>query len=226
MATLELIDSKGKKKGQVEAATLFTTEPNTHLIYLAEVLQLSNARQGSAHAKTRREVRGGGAKPWKQKGTGRARAGSSTSPLWKGGGVMHGPRASGTFKGRNWTKNMNNKEKVLAQLSAINKAIIENRVVVIEDLSIASGKTKEVAGIVNAIGGSKSLVLFVVASDDKNFDATRRAARNIINVKLINEKELNVHDLLKAGRIIFTKAALEATQAKIENKVSSVKEAA
>ncbi len=225
MATLELIDNTGKKKGQIEAATLFSTEPNTHLIYLAEVLQLSNARQGSAHAKTRREVRGGGAKPWKQKGTGRARAGSSTSPLWKGGGVMHGPRASGTYKGRNWTKNMNNKEKVLAQLSAINKAIREDRVLVIEDLSIASGKTKEIAGIVSAVG-AKSLVLFVVASDDKNFDATRRAARNIINVKLINEKELNVHDLLKAGRIVFTKAALEATQAKIENKVSSVKEAA
>jgi len=223
MATLELIDIKGKKKGQVEAASVFSGEPNTHLIYLAEVLQQANARQGSAHAKTRREVRGGGAKPWKQKGTGRARAGSSTSPLWKGGGVMHGPRASGTFKGRNWTKNMNNKEKVLALASAISLAIRENKVSVIEELS-SSGKTKDFASTVDAIGAN-ALVLFVAASDDKNITATSRAARNIRNVKLITEWELNVHDLLKAQKVIFTKAALEAAQARVENKINA-KEAA
>lgn len=223
MATLELIDIKGKKKGQVEAAALFSAEPNTHLIYLAEVLQLANARQGSAHAKTRREVRGGGAKPWKQKGTGRARAGSSTSPLWKGGGVMHGPRASGTFKGRNWTKNMNNKEKILAIVSAIALGVRENRVSVIESLS-DSGKTKDFAATVAEIGNG-SLVLFVAASTDANLDQTRRAARNIINVKLITEQELNVHDLLKAKKIIFTQAALDATQARVESRVA-IKEAA
>ncbi len=223
MIALELIDIKGKKKGQVEAAAVFSGEPNTHLIYLAEVLQLANARQGSAHAKTRREVRGGGAKPWKQKGTGRARAGSSTSPLWKGGGVMHGPRASGTFKGRNWTKNMNNKEKILALASAISLGMQENKVSVIEELS-TSGKTKEFATTVTAIGAG-ALVLFIAASSDKNIATTRRAARNIRNVKLITEQELNVHDLLKAHKIIFTQAALEAAQARIENKVT-VKEAA
>ncbi len=223
MATLELIDIKGKKKGQVEAAPLFSAEPNTHLIYLAEVLQLANARQGSAHAKTRREVRGGGAKPWKQKGTGRARAGSSTSPLWKGGGVMHGPRASGTFKGRNWTKNMNNKEKILAIVSAIALGVRENRVSVIESLS-DSGKTKDFASTVDAIGANR-LVLFVTTSTDANLAQTRRAARNIMNVKLITEQELNVHDLLKAEKIIFTQAALEATQARVENRVT-IKEAA
>jgi large subunit ribosomal protein L4 len=212
MPELALFDKTGKAKStKLQAPELFDSEPNTHLIYLAEVLQLSNARQGSAHAKTRREVRGGGAKPWKQKGTGRARAGSSTSPLWKGGGVMHGPRASGTYKGRNWVKNMNNKEKILALISAINLAVREDRVAVIEELDISSGKTKELASIANAIGTS-SLVLFVVDSKDKNLEATRRAARNIMNVKLITELELNVHDLLKAHRIVFTKAALEATQ--------------
>ncbi len=221
MAELALLDKTGKTQSKTTLPSLFDAEPNTHLLYLAEILQLSNARQGSAHSKTRREVRGGGAKPWKQKGTGRARAGSRTSPLWKGGGVMHGPRASGSFKGRNWLKSMNSKEKILALVSAINLAIREERASVIEDLQISSAKTKDLAAIASNISPNGQLILFIVSSQDPCLEANRRAAANLMNVKLISELELNVHDLLKARHLVFTQAAIEATQARVNNRVGS-----
>lgn len=226
MASVKILDKKGKAgKETINLDGIFDIEPNTHLLYLAENLQLSNARAGTAHVKSRREVRGGGAKPWRQKGTGRARAGSRTSPLWKGGGVMHGPRATGTFKGVNWTKSMNQKSKIRAILSALNLGIKEGAVSVIPELDIKEGKTKELAAVSANISSTKELVLFIESSESENYKLVVRAASNLPRVKLISEKELNVHDLLKAGQIIFTQAAFDATTQRLESKIAVKAEA-
>lgn len=222
MATLKVLDKKGKAgKETITLDAIFDLEPNTQLLYLAQNLQLANARAGSAHVKSRREVRGGGAKPWRQKGTGRARAGSRTSPLWKGGGVMHGPRATGTFKGVNWTKNMNSKEKLRALLSAINLGIKEEAVFVIPELAVKEGKSKEVAALLNNIAEKNDLILFVEKSNSDSFQLAARATANIPQAKLISEAELNVHDLLKAAKIVFTQKAFDAVSQNFSSKIKA-----
>ena len=204
MATLELIDIKGKKKGQVEAAALFSAEPNTHLIYLAEVLQLANARQGSAHAKTRREVRGCGAKPWKQKGTGRARAGSIRSPLWRGGGVIFGP------KPKDYNMKMNRKERRLALRTALMSRVED--IIVVADFAtdVAQPKTREFVQAMARWGvQADSKVLIIVSEVEDN---TLLSVRNIAKVKMISASGLNVFDLLNADQIVATAEAIAKIQ--------------
>ena len=202
-----------KTETKTKKIELFEGDVNEHLLYLASVLQESNARAGTAHTKTRREVRGGGRKPWKQKGTGRARAGSSTSPLWKGGGVIFGPRAVNTPKGVNWKKQMNKKEKVLALLSALRFAYQNSALQTIKEVAVKEGKSKEIVAQVASLGFVPAdQVLFVIAADSANGNLVTRAAANVVNVKVIDNNSLNVKDLLKADKIVIEDAALKAIE--------------
>ena len=217
MSNIAIFDKKGKKtsKNQDLNADLFGLEVNEHLLYLATIRQNSNARAGTAHTKTRMEVRGGGAKPWRQKGTGRARAGSSRSPLWRGGGIIFGPRNN-----VNWTKGMNSKESQRALLSAINLLKSEDRLSAIESLSLEEAKTKEIASIVKTAGFEGQNVVFVVEEANTQITLLKRASANLVDTKVLTTKELNVKDLLKADQVFMTSASF----AELEERFSSVLE--
>ncbi|MCE2929086.1 MAG: 50S ribosomal protein L4 [Candidatus Caenarcaniphilales bacterium] len=206
MATATLLDKKGKKSSKQETLndSVFGLEPNEHILYLAKVRQAANARRGTAHTLTRAEVRGGGAKPWKQKGTGRARAGSSNSPLWNGGGVIFGPRNN-----VNWKKGMNAKESVLALKSALSMAQKDSKFAVIEEFTIKEGKTKEITEILKTAELCGKKVLLIGKIEDANNELVKRASRNVIDLKFITTAELNVFDLLKADQIIASAAAVK-----------------
>ena len=217
MSNIVTFDKKGKKtsKNQDLNEDLFGLEVNEHLLYLAKVRQESNARAGTAHTKTRMEVRGGGAKPWRQKGTGRARAGSSRSPLWKGGGVIFGPRNT-----VNWTKGMNTKESQRALLSAINLVKADGRLSAIESLNIEEAKTKEIANIIKTAGFENQNVVFVVEQANTQINLLKRASANLVDTKVLTTNELNVKDLLKADQVIMTSASF----AELEERFSSILE--
>lgn len=206
MANLIIYDKNGKEGSKTMELNqdLFGLEVNEHLLYLAKVRQEANARRGTAHTKTRTEVRGGGAKPWKQKGTGRARAGSIRSPLWRGGGVMHGPRNN-----VNWTKGMNRKESLRALFNAILLAQKTERMAIMEDLVLAEAKTKEFSKIIDTAKLADKNVVFVIDSENAQAELLKRASANLVDKKVLEVKSLNVKDLLKADKLIFTVKALE-----------------
>lgn len=213
MAKLEKVDSKAKSQGQINVSDeIFGAEPNDHLLYLAVVRQNANARRGTAHTKTRMEVRGGGRKPWRQKGTGRARAGSIRSPLFAGGGIIHGPR-----KNVNWTKGMNKKERKLALASAFSAQ--KENLVVASDLGVKEGKTREFASFVDALAVG-ALVLVIVDAENANLELLRRAASNLVNLKLITSKELNVVDILKAQKIVILEPAVKEIEESLNIKTA------
>ncbi|MGF1513078.1 MAG: 50S ribosomal protein L4 [Elainellaceae cyanobacterium] len=173
----------------------------SHIVHRALVRQMANARQGTASAKTRAEVRGGGRKPWRQKGTGRARAGSSRSPLWKGGGVIFGP------KPRDYSKKMNRKERRLALRTAFQGRA--DNLIVVEDFAaqLSRPKTKAFVSALRRWGvADGESVLLIVSGKDEN---VYLSARNVSFVKLILADNLNVRDLLAADRVVVTASALE-----------------
>ncbi|MGF1495815.1 MAG: 50S ribosomal protein L4 [Elainellaceae cyanobacterium] len=175
-----------------------------HIVHRALVRQLTNARQGTASTKTRAEVRGGGRKPWRQKGTGRARAGSIRSPLWRGGGVIFGP------KPRDFEVKMNRKERRLALRTAFQSR--SEDLIVVEDLAenLSRPKTKELAAALSRWGiDDGATVLLIVAERDEN---VYLSARNMQTVKLISATNLNVHDLLVADHVVVTASALEVVK--------------
>ncbi|MEB3360406.1 MAG: 50S ribosomal protein L4 [Synechococcales bacterium] len=193
---------------EVGAATFdlnVASEENApHIVHRALVRQLANARQGTVSTKTRSEVRGGGRKPWRQKGTGRARAGSIRSPLWRGGGVIFGP------KPRDFEIKMNRKERRLALRTAFQSR--SEDLIVVEDFSedLPRPKTKELAMALARWGvASDATVLLIVAERSENIYLS---ARNMQSVKLISAANLNVHDLLVADHIVITASALEAVK--------------
>jgi len=225
MTAITVFDKKGKKSSKDHKLNddLFGLEPNMHLLYLAQVRQEANGRNGNAHTKTRPEVRGGGAKPWRQKGTGRARAGSIRSPLWRGGGVIFGPRNN-----VNWKKGMNNKESVRSLLSALVLVQQQNRLSAIEDLTVQEAKTKELAAITKETGidiRNQSL-LYIVEADHAQLELLLRAAANLVNVELISTSNLNVKALLKADNVVVTTKALEQLEKRFNGVLESAKAAA
>lgn len=179
-------------------------ESASHIVHRALVRQMNNARQGTASTKTRAEVRGGGRKPWRQKGTGRARAGSNRSPLWRGGGVIFGP------KPRDYSVKMNRKERRLAL-----RTVLQSR---IDDLVVVEGfedkfsrpKTRELLDAINRWGIDPNAKILLVIAERQ--ELVYLSARNIENVKLITAVNLNVHDLLNADHLVITSPALEAIQ--------------
>ena len=202
----QLLNTNGEKLGEIALnEAVFGVEPNLHVMHLALRRQLNNARQASASAKTRAEVSGGGKKPWKQKGTGRARAGSLRSPLFAGGGVIFGP------KPRSYEINMPQKARKLALKSALSAR--EEQLVVVKDFSaISEPKTKLMAGIIKSLNlTGKILVIADTNAEENKFLGL--AAGNIPSVKLLLPSNLNVKDLLEADFVVMTeKAVNEVTE--------------
>ena len=198
----EILSTTGEKLGEITLnENVFGVEPNIHVMHLALRRQLNNARQGSACAKTRAEVSGGGKKPWKQKGTGRARAGSLRSPLFAGGGVIFGP------KPRSYAFNMPQKARQLAIKSALS-ARSEQMVVVKDFSAISEPKTKLMVSALKSLNvtGKILIVADVKAEENKNLELS---ARNIPSVKIILPSNLNVKDLLEADSVVITESAVK-----------------
>ena len=198
----EILSTNGEKLGEITLEkSVFGVEPNLHVMHLALRRQLNNARQGSASCKTRAEVSGGGRKPWKQKGTGRARAGSLRSPLFAGGGVVFGP------KPRDYGFNMPQKARKLALKSALSAR--QEQLVVVKDFStITEPKTKLMVSALKSLNVSgKVLVIADVKAAENNY--LELAARNIPSVKIILPSNLNVKDLLEADFVVVTESAIK-----------------
>ena len=197
----EILSTTGEKLGEITLnENVFGVEPNIHVMHLALRRQLNNARQGSACAKTRAEVAGGGRKPWKQKGTGRARAGSLRSPLFAGGGVVFGP------KPRDYSFNMPQKARKLALKSALSAR--QDQLIIVKDFSaITEPKTKLMVNALKSlkVSGKVLIVADTKAAENQHLELS---ARNIPSVKLILPSNLNVKDLLEAGSVIMTESAV------------------
>ena len=198
MANVSVYNIEGKEVGTIELSdAVFGVELNEHLVHMAVVSQLANNRQGTQSAKTRGEVRGGGRKPWKQKGTGHARQGSTRSPQWTGGGVVFAP------KPRDYSFKMNKKEKRIALLSALSSRVIEKKIVVLDDIRFDEIKTKKFTSVMENLKLTKALL--VLNDNDQNVILS---ARNIPTVKVALTNTINVYDILKYDTLVVTKAAV------------------
>ena len=192
---------EGKEVGTMELNdAVFGVEVNEHLVHLAVVNQLANKRQGTQKAKTRSEVSGGGKKPWRQKGTGHARQGSTRAPQWTGGGIVFAPTP------RDYSFKMNKKEKQFAIKSALTSRVQENKLIVLDELKFDAIKTKNMKAVLDALNVQKALV---VLDDDQNVVLS---ARNIADVKTAFTNTINVFDILKYNTVVLTKAAVEAIE--------------
>ena len=202
MANVSVYNIEGKEVGKIDLSdAVFGVEVNEHLVHMAVVSQLANNRQGTQKAKTRSEVSGGGRKPWRQKGTGHARQGSTRAPQWTGDGVVFAPVP------RDYSFKMNKREKRAALKSALTSRVEENKFIVIDEINFEEAKTKNFANILKNLDVSKALV--VLEDDNKNAELS---ARNIADVKTAKTNTINVYDILKYNTVITTKAVV----AKIE----------
>ena len=202
MAKVSVYNMEGKEVGTMELNdAVFGVEVNEHLVHMAVVAQLANKRQGTQKAKTRSEVSGGGRKPWRQKGTGHARQGSTRSPQWTGGGVVFAPVP------RDYSFKLNKKEKRAALKSALTSRVNENKFVVVDELKFDEVKTKNFKAVMNNLKVSKALV--VLADNDQN---TVLSARNIPEVKTSLVNTINVFDILKYNTVVATKAAVASIE--------------
>ena len=199
MANVKVFNMSGSEVGSIELNdSIFAVEVNTHVMHQAVVQYLANKRQGTQSALTRAEVRGGGRKPWRQKGTGRARQGSTRSPQWTGGGVVFAP------KPRDYSFKLNKKVKRLALKSALTTKVYDGKFVVVDEINLPEMKTKEMVKVLNNLNVNKSLVVL----EDANEKAVV-AARNIPTVKTASVSTINVYDILKYDSVVVTKAAVE-----------------
>ena len=202
MANVSVYNIEGKEVGKIDLSdAVFGVEVNEHLVHMAVVSQLADNRQGTQKAKTRSEVSGGGRKPWRQKGTGHARQGSTRAPQWTGGGVVFAPVP------RDYSFKMNKREKRAALKSALTSRVEENKFIVIDEINFEEAKTKNFANILKSLDVSKALV--VLEDDNKNAELS---ARNIADIKTAKTNTINVYDILKYNTVITTKAVV----AKIE----------
>ena len=202
MANVSVYNIEGKEVGTIDLSdAVFGVEVNEHLVHMAVVSQLANKRQGTQKAKTRSEVSGGGRKPWRQKGTGHARQGSTRAPQWTGGGVVFAPVP------RDYSFKMNKKEKRAALKSALTSRVEENKFIVIDELKFDEIKTKKFQEVLNNLKVNKALV--VLEDGNTNVEVS---ARNIPDVKTARTNTINVYDVLKYNTVITTKAAVEAIE--------------
>ena len=198
MANVSVLNMEGKEVGSMELNdAVFGVEINEHLVHQAVVLQLANNRQGTQKAKTRSEVSGGGRKPWRQKGTGHARQGSTRAPQWTGGGIVFAP------KPRDYSFKMNKKEKNLALKSVLTSKVAEDKLIVLDSISFDEIKTKKMVAVLNNLKADKALV--VLNDNDKNVILS---AKNIPDVKTALTNTINVYDILKYDKLIVTKDAV------------------
>ncbi|MDE6435235.1 MAG: 50S ribosomal protein L4 [Lachnospiraceae bacterium] len=202
MATVAVYNTEGKEVEKLELNdAVFGVEINEHLVHQAVVAQLANKRQGTQSAKTRAEVRGGGRKPWRQKGTGHARQGSTRSPQWTGGGVVFAP------KPRDYSKKLNKKEKAGAMKSVLTSRVNEEKFIVLDELKLDEIKTKKFVEVMNNLEVSKALV--VTKDNDENVVLS---AKNVPNVKTALTNTINVYDILKYDTVVITKDAVAAIE--------------
>ena len=202
MANVTVYNMEGNEVGTMELNdAVFSVEINEHLVHLAVVRQLANNRQGTQKAKTRSEVRGGGRKPWRQKGTGHARQGSIRAPQWTGGGVVFAPVP------RDYEVKMNKKERRAALKSALTSKVQENKLVVVDSLALAEAKTKEMQKVLTNLKADKALV--VTADDDQKVVLS---ARNIADVQTATVNTINVYDVMKHNTVVVTKDAVASIE--------------
>lgn len=198
MANVTVYNMDGKEVGTMELNdAVFGVEVNEHLVHMAVVSQLANKRQGTQKAKTRSEVSGGGRKPWRQKGTGHARQGSTRSPQWTGGGVVFAPTP------RDYSFKMNKKERRAALLSALTSRVNENKLIVVDELKFDEIKTKKFQNVMDNLKVSKALVVL-----NENDEKVMLSARNIPTVQTALTNTINVYDILKYNTVVVTKAAV------------------
>ena len=196
MANVSVYNMEGNEVGSMELNdAVFGVEVNEHLVHMAVVQQLANNRQGTQKAKTRSEVSGGGRKPWRQKGTGHARQGSTRAPQWTGGGVVFAPVP------RDYSFKMNKKERRIALKSALTTRVQENKLVVLDELKLDAIKTKDMQNVLNNLKVEKAMVV----TDNENVIVS---ARNIPNVITASVGTLNVFDILKYNTVVLDKAAV------------------
>ncbi len=202
MAKVSVYNMEGKEVETMDLNdAIFGVEVNEHLVHMAVVQQLANNRQGTQKAKTRSEVRGGGRKPWRQKGTGHARQGSTRSPQWTGGGVVFAPTP------RDYSFKLNKKEKRAALKSALSSRVAENKLVVVDELKFDGIKTKDFAKVMANLNVEKALVVI----NDNNENVVM-SARNIPTVKTASTSTINVYDILKYNTVVVTKDAVNTIQ--------------
>ncbi len=202
MATVAVYNIEGKEVDKLELNdNVFGVEINEHLVHLAVVSQLANSRQGTQSAKTRSEVSGGGRKPWRQKGTGHARQGSTRSPQWTGGGVVFAP------KPRDYSMKMNKREKQIAMKSALTSKVQDSKLIVVDEFKLDEIKTSKFVEILNNLKAPKALVV----TKDKE-DKVVLSARNIPTVKTTVTNSINVYDILKYDALVMTKDAVAAIE--------------
>ena len=202
MANVSVYNKEGKEIDTLELNdAVFGVEVNEHLVHMAVVAQLANNRQGTQKAKTRSEVSGGGRKPWRQKGTGHARQGSTRAPQWTGGGVVFAP------KPRDYSFKLNKKERRAALKSALTSRVEEKKFIVVDEINFDEIKTKKFQDVLNNLSVSKALV--VLEDGNKNAELS---ARNIADVKTAKTNTINVYDILKYNTVIATKAAVQAIE--------------
>ena len=202
MAKVSVYNMEGKEVGSMELNdAVFGVEVNEHLVHMAVVQQLANNRQGTQKAKTRSEVRGGGRKPWRQKGTGHARQGSTRAPQWTGGGVVFAPTP------RDYSFKMNRKEKRAALKSALTSRVQGNKLIVVDELKFDEIKTKKFAEVLKNLNLDKALVVL-----NENDEKVVMSAKNIPTVKTTQINTINVYDVLKYNTVVLTKAAAESIE--------------
>ena len=198
MAKVSVYNMEGNEVGKMDLNdAVFGVEVNEHLVHMAVVAQLANNRQGTQKAKTRSEVSGGGRKPWRQKGTGHARQGSTRAPQWTGGGIVFAPTP------RDYTIRLNKKEKRAALKSALTSRVLENKFIVVDELKLDEIKTKKIQNVLNNLKVNKALVVV-----DENSDNVVKSAKNIQSVKTAYVNTINVYDILKYNTVVATKAAV------------------
>ena len=202
MANVSVYNMEGKEVGTIELNdAVFGVEVNEHLVHMAVVAQLANKRQGTQKAKTRSEVSGGGRKPWRQKGTGHARQGSTRAPQWTSGGVVFAPTP------RDYTIRLNKKEKRLALKSVLTNCVNENKFIVLDELKFDEIKTKKMQAVLDALNVSKALV--VLNENDTN---VVKSASNIANIQTALTNTINVYDILKYNTVVVTKDAVKTIE--------------
>ena len=202
MANVSVYNIEGKEVGTIDLNdAVFGVEVNEHLVHMAVVSQLANKRQGTQKAKTRSEVSGGGRKPWRQKGTGHARQGSTRAPQWTGGGVVFAPTP------RDYSFKLNKKERRAALKSALTSRVEEKKFIVVDEINFDEIKTKKFQDVLNNLSVSKALV--VLEDGNKNAELS---ARNIADVKTAKTNTINVYDILKYNTVIATKAAVQTIE--------------
>ena len=202
MASVSVYNMEGAQVGTIELSdSIFAVPVNEHLVHQAVVAQLANKRQGTQKAKTRSEVRGGGRKPWRQKGTGHARQGSIRAPQWTGGGVVFAPVP------RDYSVKMNRKERLAALKSALTAKVQDNKLIVVDDLKFEAIKTKDMQNVLNNLKAEKALV--VTPAVDQNVVLS---ARNIPEVQTATVNTINVYDVMKHKTLVLTKDAVASIE--------------